>query len=397
MNDNDNGNEKVVGWWASSSDEDHEQISLYEVVRGGESFLDSFTVTLADHPTLDDFIQEVKRNFGGGVYVAAVRGANGTFAKRPRFAISGRPIREKLEEAAPAAQPENSFDRLAGLLLQQQQASDDRMMKILEKMTPAAAPADPLEMFERAANILSKNGAAPVVQKSLPEQLAELHAVQEFFESMGGGKDGGNGMELALTELVGGIREVMSESEKTRRMQIAARVRNSGQPAAPAITSASEKEPVQVSGGMMGLLKLLEQLVEAAEGKEDVQDIARQVWASASKDETASANLKGLLEREDALEVLARANPKVSQHFDWFENLANAVLDLMEGGGNGGTDGNDDADAPDKKPASNAALPPVKDSGRGRRNPANAAADAGTGAKRQEKTPRKVSSARAGQ
>lgn len=398
MSDNEITNGMVDGWWSASSDADYKTIYLYELVGGRESLLESLTVTRGEYPSLEDFKLLVKSIFGGGVYIAAERGANGTFAKRPQFAISGRPIRERTEDPAPVAQAESSMERLIGIVVQGQRESEARFTAALEKLAarPEVPQADPLDLFERAATILGKNGGAPVPQKSLPEQIAEMQAVHEFFAGLGGKEESGD-MTLLFGELLGGIREVMSESEKTKRLQIAARTRAriGQQPAKPEGDQGQEKPPVEVGGsGMLSLLGLLDQLVEAAQSQSDVQDIAGQVWRSASKDKKAAANLKMLLEREDALEILAKANPKVGDHFDWFEELANAILDLMEGGGDGRTDA--DASAPAAQAAEAPKNPDAENSKRGKGGAANPPANARTRAARKSAAGGQSKSAKSG-
>ncbi|MDI1303018.1 MAG: hypothetical protein PSX71_14025 [bacterium] len=391
MNDMIIENEKVGGWWAASSDAAYEQVSLYEVLGSKESLLDSFTVTKEEYPSLEDFKLEVKRIFGGGIYVAAVRGPLGTFAKRPQFAISGRPIREKAEEAAPVQQ-QSGLEVILAQIAESNRRSDEKFAQLMAR-EPVKQP-DTLELFDKVAGILQKT-TAPVQEKaqSMLEKAMEKKFLQ-FMEDGLGGSSGDESLMPIFAELIGGIRETMAESEKTKRLEIAAGVRKAGGQEAPALLEPPAPAITEVNTGPMGLLSLLSQLVEAAEAKADVADIAQQIVAKVAGNQEAKESLKALLDSEDAIDKLEKFNPKVGVHFEWFAELANTVMDLMDGDADGGTDSEPADKGQQQEPAS---VPVVPHTGRRGGNAANTAADASPRAPRKNTATGKAAGAKPGQ
>lgn len=328
--------EKSGSWWAASSNNEYESISLYEKVGGRESLLDSITVTRDEYPSLEDFKVFIKKTFGGGIYVALVRSPNGTFGKRVEFAISGRPIREANEEAQAQSQPSQQSDLalLFARMEENQRRNDERFLQLMEPMRQPTAPVvDPLEQMERFANIMQKTGSAPRAEKGLFEQLKEFKEAASLFGL--DAKESDEGWTPAIVELLAGLREFSSESAKTERLKIAAEVKKA-QPQAtlPAPVEPAKTEIPPITGNSnIGLLKVLDELVKAAEAQADVREIADQLIAAAPSAEV----LKNLLEQEDALVQLQRFNPKVGQYFDWFEQLANTVLEKIDAAGNADT------------------------------------------------------------
>lgn len=370
-------------WWASQSGEASQVVALYRVKDGRELLLDSFDVSPETVPDFVDFQLQVKERYGGGLYVAVVRGERGQFGKRMPFGLYGLP-KDEQATAAPAAAPESGMDKLAALLLQQQQASEQRLMAVLEKLAdkpePAPAPQqDPFELMDKMASILNKNGAAPTPQKSLAEQLGELQAVQEFFEKMGGGGGGGDGW-AALQTLGAGLTELLKENAVTERVKVAARVKQqrdakAALPAAEAAAPAAPAAPVAAGNPApaAGLLGVLQQLVDAAAQGIAPAQIAPQLIEAAP----SVPVLRQLLESEDAIARLESLNPAVGQHFDWFADLANETLALIEDAERGLDD-----DGAGQPAAAVAARPKAPAGKRGKGNGANAGTDGSTRAPR---------------
>lgn len=369
-------------WWAATGNEEHQVVALYRVKDGQEMLLDSFDVCPETVPDFMDFQLQVKERYGGGIYVAVVRGERGQFGKRMRFAVYGLPK----DEPAPKEEKQASgIDQLMALMMQQQQASEARMLAVLEKMAEKPAEpetkADPMDMLEKVASTLQKIGGAPKPEKGLFEQLREFKEAASLLGLEGGGAaEPAENWTPALVELLSGIREISSESEKTKRLQIAAELKKR-QPALPS-TQASKPaaEATKPATGMAGLLQVLNELVSAAEQGADVADVADQLIKAAPSAEV----LRQLLEREDALEMLQKFNPKVGEHFDWFELLANEVLERLDAAGTADTAESGNA-TPEKPDVDNQ----VGRSG----NTANTVTDEGTGKPRKAATRGKSKSA----
>lgn len=356
MNDNVNENEKVGGWWAASSDAGHEQVNLYEVVNGRESLLEVMTVTLEDFPTLEDFKIEVKRLFGGGIYVAAVRGERGTFAKRPQFAISGRPIREKAEEAQQSSQV-SGLDRLAEVIA----SGNANVMAVLAKMNEKPEAPDAFELMEKAATILNRNGAAPAPQKSLLEQLQELRTAAELM-GMTGKPEGEEGGSWAK-DLVGGLLPAfMAGMGGGAGGGDLAGLDDDETPA--------EQPPAQdAQAVMLAKLKLL--LTSMVQMAELEVTTARAIAVIEKKAAAYWPMLKSVIQRPDALTMAAQMVPAVSEHQQWFSAFRDAVMGVTVEGGKGGSTGRKPGSG--KKPA--ASPKPRTAGGRASRDKADASAN----------------------
>lgn len=332
MSDNVNINDKVSGWWAASSDAGHEQVSLYEVLNGRESLLEVMTVTVDDFPSLEDFKIEVKRIFGGGIYVAAVRGPGGTFAKRPQFAISGRPIRDKAEEGQPVGQV-GSVDRLAELIAQ----GNQNMLAMLAKMAEKPEAPDAFEMMERAANLLHRNGAAPAPAKSLVEQLQEMRTAAELMgltdkadtEETGSGwaKDLINTFGPALVGSMGGLASQGDE------------LAHDTAPAAP--VNEQEQALKRLKMILLSLVQLAEYDVTPGKAVQGIEKSAGKHWPM----------LQAIIKRDDAVILAAQMVPAVADHKEWFEQFRAAVIG--EPGTTGAKNGSTEKQPGIKKSAAN--------------------------------------------
>ena len=336
----------VDGWWAASSDADYEQIFLYEVTKNGDSLLDEYVVTKEDYPTLEDFKLMVKRELGGGVYVAVVRGAGGTFAKRHKFPLSGKPIREKAEEAQQSSQV-SGMDRLAEVIA----AGNANVMAVLAKMSEKPSGDDELARLERYASIVNKNTqpAAPV-EKSMLEKAMEKKFL-EFMESgLGGGAADDSGWAKELIgmfgpALMGALPAPASADEEGSE------------------TPPAEDAQAQALGKLKLLLTSMVQLAEfevvPAKAVAGIEKKAGQYWPM----------LQQIIQRPDAVALAEQMVPAVSHHRPWFEAFRAAVIGgTVSEGGEGGSTGKKPAGS--KKPA--ASNKPRAVGQRSRRNTADA-------------------------
>lgn len=342
-----NGEENVTaGWWAASSDAGHEQVSLYEVVNGRESLLEVMTVTLEDFPTLEDFKIEVKKIFGGGIYVAAIRGPNGVFAKRPQFAISGRPIREKAEDTQAPGQV-SGMDRLAEVIA----AGNANVMAVLAKMAEKPSGDDELARLEKYAAIVNRNTQPPApVEKSMLEKAME----KKFLEFMETGLGGGGGDDSGWAkELIGMFGPALMGA-----LPAPASADEEGSETPPA-----EDAQAQALGKLKLLLTSMVQLAEfevvPAKAVAGIEKKAGQYWPM----------LQQIIQRPDAVALAEQMVPAVASHRAWFEAFRAAVIGgPVSEGGEGGSTGKKPAGS--KKPA--ASNKPRAAGQRSSRNTANA-------------------------
>lgn len=360
---------EIAPWWAENDGNEHQEVMLYRIEGTTESLLGRMTVTQETTPTIEDFQIEVKREFGGGVYIAAIRGVAGQYRRRVRFAVAGFPKREAEQAAQPQPQG-GELGEVIRLLMSQQQASEARMLAALEKLGAKPAEADPFSMVERVAGILSKVGGAPIPQKSMIEQMNELKAVSDFMESMKGGsgeQDGWMGLIGQLPSLIEMAKQGQSVPQPGQPMTaVAAQV-----PAAPVMSGAAMEQ----------LKTLVGALLPYAEAKAEPATIAATLIERAPD----AAALQAFAARPDAVELLLMLEPRAKPYAGWFRSLANELsgYECDDGNGNGIAG----------RPTADQASQP---SARRSRNPADAGNHARAGVRRPVKHGRSAAGANAG-
>lgn len=316
MNDNENENGKVGGWWAASTDADHEQVTLYRKEGNTECLLDRFTVTPDQYPTLEDFQLEVKKSFGGGVYVAAIRGERGQFAMRQTFAIAGTAKREASEEKQTAG----GLSDLAAVLLKSQEASEARLLAVLEKLSEKPEAPDAFALMEKAAAILHRNGAAPTPAKSLVEQLQEMRTAAGLMgltDRTDEGESGGNWAK----DLIGAFGPVLMNG-----MSGQGQLDHEDQ-AEPTAASEQEQALNKLKILLASMVQLAEFEVIPAKAVAGIEKKAGPHWQM----------LKQIIQRDDAVTLAGQMVPAVEKHREWFEAFRAAVIGEPAGGKSGST------------------------------------------------------------
>ena len=348
--------EPVAGWWAASSDADHEQVTLYRREGSAESLLDRFTVTRETLPTLEDFQLEVKRNFGGGEYVAVTRGSRGQFASRIKFAVAGLPKREKEPEEKAAS---SGFGELAALLLKQQEASEARTLAILEKMT--AQPAgDPMD---RALDMMVKIQKLQAPTRGTLEGIKEYAEFRAIMRDLAGDEvapksEGFADLLKVALPILGEVAKNGTELEKVRAVAALKReqlARNNPTPAAPPRPKLSPEMAEQLS-----------QLLSMA-GVMPADELA--VMVADQLDAEQAQAVVDAIEGGDWLADLIEYEPRAKIHAEWLEIFGAKLVERL-------TD-EPEPDAPDD----DSATPQGSDAGTGEPgHPADVATDGGTSA-----------------
>lgn len=330
MNDNENRNGTVDGWWAASSEAEHEQtVTLRRRENGSEPLLDRFTVAPETMPTFEDFEFSVKERFGGGLFVAVISGKSGQFGKRIPFAIAGLPKREAGQEDKNSG---GGLEGLAAILMKNQEASEARVMAVLEKMSEKPATPDAFTMFKEAASILRDNGTTPPQQKTLLEQIREAREAAELMGLSGKpeGDEGGNWANNLIATfgpaLMGGLSAPADAGDE-------------GDDTAPA-----EDAQAQALGKLKLLLTSMVQLAEfeviPAKAVAGIEKKAGAYWPM----------LQQIIQRPDAVALAEQMVPAVASHRAWFEAFRAAVIGgPVSEGGEGGSTGKKPAGS--KKPA----------------------------------------------
>lgn len=324
-----------TGWWASDEGDGSQTVFLYRKEGGAQSLLDRYTIDPDSMPTLEDFQFAIKEQHGGGVYEATVRKPGGQMVKRIPFSLAGLPKRHaEPAPAAPAAPVENGMDKLLAVMLDNQRRSDERLMLVLEKLgEPRQEQPDPLVMVERVASLLNKTGATPTPQKSLLEQVKELKEGAELLGLTGGTK-GGESTDGwgALTALAGPLMDVVKEGTVNDRLKLQLaldRQKAAGQPA-PTATQAQPDTAGQFQALLTGFAPVLPQLVQAATGGHPAAQVAASLLGIVPAADVPT--LRMFLDRDTALAEMMNLAPGIADHFEWFELLANTLIELIDGG-----------------------------------------------------------------
>ena len=331
-------NEKVIKpipWFANDELCEYETFFLHRKEGGQNCLLDKFTIDLGTMPTFEDFQMAVKELHGGGIYEATARSVSGAYAKRLNFSLAGFPKKPKEEQPQAVAQAESSTDKLLAFLVQSQQRSEERMLQVLDKLAekPKEPEPDPFLMFERFAGLLGKTGATAPLPKTLLEQATELVQLKELF---GGGDlaptaDGWG----AITAALGPLSEVLKENTINERLKLHL-----------AHKQLQNKAPVTVPPAVPANVPQVVQTIPAPKYAAliaEFKPVLAQIVPYAEQNAAPSAIAEGLLgivpdkvalfdflNRDDALNDMARLEPKVADYWDWFAELANALLEQIE-------------------------------------------------------------------
>lgn len=325
-------------WWASVDNSTKDQtIFLYRKEAGQNVLLDRITIDPETMPVFEDFQFAIKELHGGGIYEATIRTPKGALARRIPFSLAGLP--KKQAEPVQAAPSENGQEKLIALLIQQGQQMQQQFLAGLKEIGQAIATKpekpeiDPFELMERAANILSKNGATPTPQKSLVEQITELKTAADLIGlgSLGGG-DGGGDSWGSLAAAIVPFTEMMKENTINERLKLemqqqqlkkqqAQQPKQVAAPVAPVNDSRT-----QFLAHLRGILAQVMPYVEQGADPEAVGVALVNIL----KSDADKATLYDFLNREDALSDMARLEPKVNDYWEWFSQLANAVLTQLE-------------------------------------------------------------------
>ena len=386
--------EQATGWWASDEGDGTQTVFLYRKEGGAQSLLDRYTIDPETMPTLEDFQFAIKEQHGGGVYEATVRKPGGQMIKRIPFSLAGLPKRQAEQPpAAPAATAESGMDKIMAMMLENQRRSDERLTLILERIgeqiqqKPEPQP-DPFLMFERAASFLSAKGATPPPPKTLLEQMLEVKQVGEMMGLTGGRAETASDGWGALTALAGPLMEVVKEGTVNDRLKLQLaldRQKAAGQPA-PAIAQAAPTAAGDFQALLAGFAPVLPQLVQAAAGGHPAAQVAAHLLGIVPAADVPT--LRTFLDRDTALAEMMNLAPDIANHFEWFELLANTLIELIDGGA--------DAAGTQQSTAQPAAVNHGADTGRPAGNAPHPATDGRPGPRRAAKPRNPGASAGAG-
>lgn len=389
------GNEQLNTWWASGKNAGsaYQVVFLSRMEGGKEALLGRYDISPETAPSFEDFQLAVKEEHGGGIYIAALRTPQGTFIDRMQFGLSGLPKRHQEQAAAPAAPAESGMDKIMAMMLENQRRSDERLTLILERIgeqiqqKPEPQP-DPFLMFERAASFLSAKGATPPPPKTLLEQMLEVKQVGEMMGLTGGRADTASDGWGALTALAGPLMEVVKEGTVNDRLKLQLaldRQKAAGQPA-PAIAQAATTAAGDFQALLAGFAPVLPQLVQAAAGGHPAAQVAAHLLGIVPAADVPT--LRTFLDRDTALAEMMNLAPDIANHFEWFELLANTLIELIDGGA--------DAAGTQQSTAKPAAVNQGADTGRPAGNAPHPATDGRTGKSRAAKPRNPGASAGAG-
>ena len=252
----------------------------------------------------------------------------------------------------------NGLETLAAILMKNQDASEARMMAVLEKLSDKPAGngmTETLGMVEQVAAILGKTTAPPApAEKSMIERAMEKQFLAFMEKGLGGGA-GEEGTDWAK-ELFAAFAPVAA-GMMTQGGAGADLEHDPITPAADPQANALHKLRLL----LVSMVQLAEFEVTTAKAVEGITKKAGEYWPM----------LEQVIQRPDALEMAAQMVPAVAEHLDWFEDFRTFVMTGGKKETSNGTTGGKQAAR--KKPA--ASGQPGAAVKRGSRNTANAAAN----------------------
>lgn len=331
-------NDESEKWWASvDTDNQDETVFLSRKESGQWCLLDRISVDQDTSPTIEDFKFSVKELHGGGIYEAVIRTPKGALARRIPFSLAGLPKRQREEQPQQLApvQPDNGLKEVLMMIAESNRQAAERQEKLLLAMMEQnkKPEPDPFLMFERYATILGKTGATAPVPKTTLETLLEAKQIQELL--------GGNEMTVgtdgwgAVTAALGPLSEVLKENTINERLklQIALKQTQNKAPVPPAVPANAPQVVQTIAAPKFAALiakfkPVLAGLIPYVEQGQPPSVIASALLASVP--DTDKPELLEFLSRDDALNDMARLEPKVANHWDWFTELANELIDLIE-------------------------------------------------------------------
>ena len=326
-------------WWASvDTDNQDETVFLSRKEAGQWCLLDRISVDQDTSPTIEDFKFSVKELHGGGIYEAVIRTPKGALARRIPFSLAGLPKRQREEQPQQLApvQPENGLKEVLMMIAESNRQAAERQEKLLLAiMEQNKKPeVDPFVMFERAASVMSKNGATAPAPKTMLEQMLELKQIKDILSEDVVGATGSDGWG-AVTAALGPLSEVLKENTINERLklQIALKQTQNKAPVPPAVPANVPQVVQTIAAPKFAALiakfkPVLSGLIPYVEQGQPPSMIASALLASVPVDD--QAELLEFLSRDDALNDMARLEPKVANHWEWFSELANELIDLIE-------------------------------------------------------------------
>ncbi len=326
------GSLEGLDWWASVDNDSQDQtVFLYRKEAGQNGLLDKFSVSPDYMPTFEDFQLCVKEAHGGGIYEARIVTPKGQFLKRLPFVILGLPKKqaEPMAQVAPVQQ-ESGLEKVLAVIVQQNQQMQQNFLAGLQAISQniaqiAQKPAeDPLVMVERVANVLGKTGATPQPQKTLVEQITELKTAADLI-GLGGGSGGDSDNWGSLAAALVPLTEMMKENTVNERLklEIAANQQKAKQQQQAQMVQAQTTKKNEFLSNLKGVLS---QIVTYVEQGAQASAVAQGLLGIVPD----KGQLYDFLSREEALADMAKLEPKVDTHWDWFAELANEVLQLIE-------------------------------------------------------------------
>lgn len=354
-------------WWADLwADQEAHEIVLKRKTAAGEETVTTLVLTSNEFRDFEDLVLYVKEHFGGGMFVIYRRGEGGRFlpGSRKQFAIAGAPRKEPDPATATPAQG-NGLAEFAALLTRQQEASEARMVAVLEKLT-AKPEGEPLE---KALGIIAQVQKINAPTRSSLDGLKEFAEFRALMRDLAGEEaaprsDGFADLLKAALPVLGEVAKSGADVAKVK--------------AAVALKKAQAARPTPPPGPTLPpeVLSQLRQLLELAPVMPS-EELAAMV-ADQLDNEQAQAVVDAI-DGHDWLQELITHEPAAKMHAAWLQAFAARLVELLT------CEPEPDEADPIEPAAESSGNAGQRDQG----NAANLAADGGTGAAGDEKPSRK--------
>lgn len=292
------------------------RVMVYRFDRGGAMQYVA-TMTPEEVQSEASLLEHVRQEFGGGTYRIHVRDGSGLIANR-RIDIA--------ERKQPG--PDAGLSSIAALFERQAQQFERTLQALMPRASAAESEDAMLSRLKIMSEIVRGDGGSQRQRDADPSKMIEL-----LLQGIAMGKEmqpaGGAATEDVLVSALSAFAPVIAEAAKAKPAPVrrpaaaapAVPVKASPAAASPAPTAAPAEEQEDQAEQLRALLALV---LRAARADSDPG-----IYVGMVIDQVGEENVALLLEQPDPLGMLAKFEPAVAEHREWFERLLNEVGELL--------------------------------------------------------------------
>ena len=314
--------EKLETFFEGIGAGDGTRISIHEVDEENRNRRRFLFYVAADQITSDELLTQVLDRFGAGEYEASAKTEAGQYKFRQRFFLGSskkKPYQipgPTKETATPAAATAAGTDPALLALLERH---DKTLAMLAERLTEREKPISIVEIASQFGQLKELFTPSAPVQTAL-DMVKEFNALREEFSG-----DNDDPLAMAIKQLLPTITEAVNKMEKSpsgRRMKPNAGV---GTPTGETM-NAIPKGPPEEQILTMYLGPILQWIANGATSDQAAQQIGGTIN---QLDDDQFIAVLTYLEAPDVIENLAKLDPRVTEHAEWFTATIAGVLKLF--------------------------------------------------------------------